>query len=86
MVLRVKPSPYRLPTNNFFTPVDNTPLHSIPSVCHPWSGACGGTAVRRPSAIESVQLAQAHIPNGLTFPTMASFIYACTDVLPVLNV
>ncbi len=82
MVLRVKPSPSRFPTNNFFTPVDNTPLHSIPSVCHP----CGGTAVRRPSAIESVQMAQAQIPNGLTFPTMVSFIYACTDVLPVLNV
>ncbi len=86
MVLRVKPTPTRLPTNSFYTPVDNTPLHSIPSVCHPWSGACGGTAVRRPSAIESVQMAQAQIPNGLTFPTMASFICVITHVLPVLNV
>ncbi len=36
MVLRVKPSPTRLPTNSLYTPMDNTPLHSLPSVCHPW--------------------------------------------------
>ncbi len=36
MVLRVKPTPTRFPTNSLYTPMDNTPLHSIPSVCHPW--------------------------------------------------
>ncbi len=36
MVLRVKPTPTRLPTNSLYTPMDNTPLHSISSVCHPW--------------------------------------------------
>ncbi len=33
MVLRVKPTPTRLPTNSLYTPVDNTPLHFIH---HPW--------------------------------------------------
>ncbi len=37
MVLRVKPTPTRLPTNSLCTPMDNTPLHSISSVCHPWA-------------------------------------------------
>ncbi len=32
MVLLVRPTPTRFPTNNFYTAVDNTPLHSIPSV------------------------------------------------------
>ncbi len=36
MVLRVKPTPTRLPTNSLYTPMDNTLLHSISSVCHPW--------------------------------------------------
>ncbi len=36
MVLRVKPTPPGLPTNILYTPMDNTPLHSISSVCHPW--------------------------------------------------
>ncbi len=31
MILRVKPTPTRL-----YTPMDNKPLHSISSVCHPW--------------------------------------------------
>ncbi len=35
MVLRVKPTPTRFPTNSLYTPMDKTPLHSIPSVCHP---------------------------------------------------
>ncbi len=35
MVLRVKPMPSRLPINSLYTPVDNTLLHSISSVCHP---------------------------------------------------
>ncbi len=30
MVLRVKPTLTRFPTINLHTPVDNTPLHSIP--------------------------------------------------------
>ncbi len=33
---RVKPTPTRFPTNSRSTPMDNTPLHSISSVCHPW--------------------------------------------------
>ncbi len=41
MVLRVKPTPTRFPTISLYTPMDNTPLHSIPSVCRPWGG-CGG--------------------------------------------
>ncbi len=36
MVLRVKPTPTRFPTNSLYTLMDNTLLHSIPSVCHPW--------------------------------------------------
>ncbi len=36
MVLRVKPAPPRFPTNCLYIPMDNTPLHSISSVCHPW--------------------------------------------------
>ncbi len=34
MVLRVKPTPTRFPTNSLYTPMDNTPLHSmcVPSV------------------------------------------------------
>ncbi len=33
MVLRVKPTPTRFPTNVLYTPVDNTSLHSLPYVC-----------------------------------------------------
>ncbi len=36
MILRVKPTPARFPTNSLYTPVDNTLLHSISSVCYPW--------------------------------------------------
>ncbi len=34
MVLRVKPTPTRFPTNSLYTPMENTPLHSmcVPSV------------------------------------------------------
>ncbi len=39
MVLRVKPTPTRFPIKSLYTPMDNTPLHSISSVCHPWSVA-----------------------------------------------
>ncbi len=35
MVLRVKPTPTRFPTNSLYSPMDNTPLHFIQSVCHP---------------------------------------------------
>ncbi len=35
-VLRVKPTPTRFPTRSVYTPMDNTPLHSISSVSHPW--------------------------------------------------
>ncbi len=36
MVLRVKPTPTRFPTNSLYTPMDNTPLHSVSSVFHLW--------------------------------------------------
>ncbi len=36
MVLRVRPTPTRFLTNSLYTPVDNTPMHSKTSVCHPW--------------------------------------------------
>ncbi len=49
-VLRVKPTPTRFLTNSRYTPMDNTPLHSISSVCHPWSNSCGrGDTARRTS-------------------------------------
>ncbi len=33
MVLRVRPTSTRFPTNSLYTPMGNTPLHSISSVC-----------------------------------------------------
>ncbi len=48
MVLRVRSTPTRFPTNILSTPVDSTPLHSIPSVWCPrgklrlWGGGCCG--------------------------------------------
>ncbi len=36
IVFRVQPTSTRYPTNSLYTPTDNTPLHSISSVCHPW--------------------------------------------------
>ncbi len=38
MVLLVRPTPTGFPANSLLTPMDNTPLHSISSVCHPWGG------------------------------------------------
>ncbi len=38
MVLRVKPTPTRFPTNSLYTPMDKTPLHSS-QVCAT-RGAC----------------------------------------------
>ncbi len=35
MVLRVKLTPTRFPTNSLYIPTDNTLLHSISSVCNP---------------------------------------------------
>ncbi len=32
-----------IPTNSLYTPMDNTPLHSISSVCHPWGDWSGRT-------------------------------------------
>ncbi len=43
MVLKVKPIPNRFPTNRPYTPMDNIPLHSILSGCHPWEYAVVGT-------------------------------------------
>ncbi len=37
MVLRVKPTPTRFPTNSLYTPMGNTPLHSVPQ-CVPLVG------------------------------------------------
>ncbi len=39
MVPRVKPTPTRFPTNSLYTPMDDTPLHSISSACHLWGVA-----------------------------------------------
>ncbi len=36
MVLRVKHTLTRFPTNSLYIPIDNTSLHSISSVRHPW--------------------------------------------------
>ncbi len=36
MVLRVKPTLTRFPTKSLYTPMENTLLHSLSSVCHPW--------------------------------------------------
>ncbi len=54
MVLRVKPTPTRFPTNCLYTPMDNKPLHSISSVCHPWA-----VGVRAREAIDSTHAGQA---------------------------
>ncbi len=40
MVLRVKLTQSRYPTNSPYTPMDNTPLHSLSNVCNPWSNRC----------------------------------------------
>ncbi len=36
MELLVRPTPTRFPTNSLYNPMDNSPLQSISSVCHPW--------------------------------------------------
>ncbi len=48
MVLRVKPTPTRFPTNSLYTPMDNTPLHffikCVPPMGHfavVWSAELG---------------------------------------------
>ncbi len=40
MVLLVKSTPTRFPTNSLYTPMDNTPFLYISSVCHPWGERC----------------------------------------------
>ncbi len=40
MVLRVRPTPTRFPTNSLYIPMDNIPLHSIPRMCQPWCLFC----------------------------------------------
>ncbi len=50
MVLRVKPTPTRFPTNSLYTPMGNTPLHSISSVCHPWDRDVTVARLREQSA------------------------------------
>ncbi len=41
MVTRIRLTPIRFPTYSLYTPMDNTSLHSIASVCHPWSSYTG---------------------------------------------
>ncbi len=36
IVLRVKPTPTWFPINSLYTSMDNTLLHSLSNVCHPW--------------------------------------------------
>ncbi len=36
MALRVEPTPTPVPTNGRCTPMENTPVYSISSVCRPW--------------------------------------------------
>ncbi len=40
MLLRVKPTLTRFPTNSLYTPMDTTPLHFISSVCNPRGESC----------------------------------------------
>ncbi len=44
-VLQVKPTPTRFLPNSLYTPMDNTPLRSVSSVCHPW-GKCAASNTR----------------------------------------
>ncbi len=44
MELLVRPAPTRFSTNSRYTPIDNTPLHFMSSMCHPW-GCCYSTVV-----------------------------------------
>ncbi len=44
MVLRVMATPTRFQTNSLYTPMDSTPLHSIPSLYRPYSTSIHGTA------------------------------------------
>ncbi len=37
MVLRVKPTSTRFPTNSLYVQMEKTPLHSMSCVCHPWN-------------------------------------------------
>ncbi len=57
MVLRVKLTPTRFPTNSLYTPMDNTPSHSISSVCHPW----GGRLLLLPRALEGGRSERQHL-------------------------
>ncbi len=73
MVLRVRPTPTRFPTNSLYTPVDNTPLHSISSVCHPLGEAAavsllrGGDACQLPTLLLIFEFAldSWYLPQGL---------------------
>ncbi len=55
MIFRVRPTPTRFPTNSLYTPIDNTTLHSISSVCHPWGrSSCTHTEDLRPLSLLKV--------------------------------
>ncbi len=81
MVLRVKPTPTRFLINSLYTPMDNTPLHSISSVCNPWGYVC--CATRR----EMRRLRQHTQQHDIT--SMAAFIkwraYAWLRQLPYIS-
>ncbi len=51
VVLRVKSTPTWFPINGLYTPMDNTPMHSISNVCHPWGSGWGNRLVRQISAV-----------------------------------
>ncbi len=71
MVLRVKPTPTRLSTNSLYTPMDNTPLHSISSVCHPW-GNCWRLAENN---FQVMQTFLSDIKYYLGHPTVISLLF-----------
>ncbi len=53
MVLRVRPTPTLFLTNSLFTPMDDTPLHSLPGVLHPWGDSWRATLDSWPSGLDA---------------------------------
>ncbi len=75
-VLRVKPTRTRFLTDSRYTPMDNTPLHSISSVCHPWSNSCrrGDTARRTSFTSIGVPMIPEKKWNSCPSPNFLCFI------------
>ncbi len=68
MLLRVKPTQTRFPTDSLHAPMDNTPLHSISSVCRPWDGVLRLRSLPELSACMAADwLLQGHHRYDLTF-------------------